>query len=93
MAAFFPGTTACACFLLIAALIRQPIVLAPKGIREDEPADGRVMRKLLTYEALYLFFLGVITQADHRGWLPVSTTGQQDIIGTGRCVRSAQRSF
>jgi hypothetical protein len=64
-----------------------------KAIHEDESADGRVRRKLLAYEALYLFFLEVITQADHRGSLPVSTTGQQDIIGTGGCVRSAQRKI
>jgi len=63
-----------------------------KAIHEDESAGGRVRRKLLAYEALYLFFLGVITQADHRGWLLVSTTGQQDIIGTGACVQRSVKS-
>jgi hypothetical protein len=29
-----------------------------KAIHEDESADGRVKRKLLAYEALYLVFLG-----------------------------------
>jgi hypothetical protein len=28
-----------------------------KAIHEDECADGRIRRKLLAYEALYLFFL------------------------------------